>query len=1435
PALERFGHEVRVVHFIGVSKPWNWERTPGGHLLADSSTPERWRQLINLWWNIHDDCVSGWKFWRGPFSKSIAFGAGYHHVTEPPIPAPESVCQQAQYSGSNRDLISLVPTADTDGGHRHYHHKQEQHEHGQGQHVREVPDWDKDWSWADDRVHPLDYAYLKAHHVPTSQMHNPHQHSYEQQEQQQRHQQQQRHHQDHHDHHDHHNHHHRHHDDNANSGNNSSWAPDYREHHIEQKDYQEHSNNASQQDPGFGVSSNENNRHYDHSHSEHFHDQSHSSHHDNSHSHGGPQEVHQHAQAASEPTPPHPAWMQSQRPWEDVAREGWLHHDEYKPHTYDQSYIERRIADYSHNHHYDDNNGYTHHGYDHGGADQGHSDHHDGHGGDGSYHQPWAEHQHHEHGNSEHRGWNHPVWYGHSDQSQQYRPVPLPNDRPLYEASQVVLQPHDPGHGGYRDGNADPHGQYHHHSHGHDDGDNDGNQHFAQSSSARSSRSNTGSSPIYYPQPKSPMVVNPVALWESSEEQARRRAWAQHVRAPLGEHQRQADSAASIFGGPDGQIADQQVPPSSIDHIDSSQLPHETPWKISHVRQRLLNNDATSANAPSAARTGMQFKEGVANDGNARDAAGQLLQRWNEAVISRNIGPRFGEVSSDQISHSVPRLERGTDAIRLETTVSCEAEDSKGERTVYRFTLSSTLDVGGAQGTSPSAAAVSMQPSQAQQPQISSRVTQISKQPSHHFGDSGPGDDYNDENDDHSMVVDLRQPLNYQEPAMSRRSSFVQLPPAATSRSAQMAARGGSDNRDQFAVADARYWKLQRQLIDLEMSQRRLESSQRGGKEPMAGSPGRTASIGGWEAQGVDAAELASPPTPTRKPTSLGVEPQGSRRLVRRSSAFSIADPAMVLGSQELAEANSTRDVDTSALDSSQGRGGDRDRDKSTSRSRSSPRLAALAASEQAKARDFASKPEAGPSSGSGVPIAEAGAMLPSQPKRSRSHSALLRIATENRAQAVSSTLGAGVPTREQESTGQKPIAVLLGAPLQKADDSMTRADGEPGNSDEDSGAEDRDFKSAIGRKPTPFPRSLLSKKGKDSDLLDEVEESETGSQIMRVKEKHTVDMQSGGIGQRRAAPHSLTIDPAPSGFEPSHYDVSSVSSGTPMTPSRQKIRPLINWGDEDGNDTAPPDDDMSLSAQWLRIVNGAPPPRAPVAPAKAQLTKDGQQAALNAAAAKKASETAAADTRERVVAVAEEIDTGDSSTEKRDYSSAKDSAVLTTATAEDGEDTAGSAEAKAVSKEQLAEQSGDDQRKANPAAAATPTPAETKPAAAGTRAPPRKLHSTKSFLNLTSKVYDTVSDSEMDPSELELQERFWARAMRPPKSGTSTPYTPGRRKSVVEMSSAISPRDLEEWMQWQGEGMLAIGRRSDLDPDRAEEPENQDASHSAENMITPP
>ncbi|KAJ2812642.1 glycogenin glucosyltransferase, partial [Coemansia furcata] len=439
PALQRFGHDVRVVHFIGISKPWHWERSSGGLLHSDPTMSERWRQLVNLWWNIHDECVSGWRHWKGPYDKGLAFGKGYHHITEPPSPLLVHTEHDSRANSNAHD-----------SGDIHHHHPQE------------VPDWEKDWSWAADRVHPLDYSYLVTHA-------NPHQqHSHDEHNQSPHYESP---HQSHH-------HHHGHHDSNSEV------------HHHDHGHHEQHHRGGER----VPEPASEHQHHHHHEEAEHHH---HHHHHDaqvdytEHHTH----QHHCYDQPATHHHQEHPAWMQSQRPWEDVAREGWMHHDEYKPHLYDQAYVERHIDqprydDYHHQHH----------------------------------------HQQHYH-EGEHR------WHG-SDRGSEYVPMPLPNNQALYEATQVVLQPRDSGNEHYYHHHSEPQQHWHHsgqHGHGHDSHNHSGSseQHYTghqehnryehhqpQTPNMRSSHSTSDSSPLHYPQPKSPMIVNPVALWESSEEQA---------------------------------------------------------------------------------------------------------------------------------------------------------------------------------------------------------------------------------------------------------------------------------------------------------------------------------------------------------------------------------------------------------------------------------------------------------------------------------------------------------------------------------------------------------------------------------------------------------------------------------------------------------------------------------------------------------------------------------------------------------------------------------------------------------------------------------------------------------------------------------------------------------------------------------------------------
>ncbi|KAJ2335577.1 hypothetical protein GGI00_001284, partial [Coemansia sp. RSA 2681] len=1084
----------------------------------------------------------------------------------------------------------------------------------------------------------------------------------------------------------------------------------------------------------------------------------------------------------------------SQRPWEDVAREGWMHHDEYKPHTYDQAYVDRHID------------------------------------------QPrYEDHQYHHHESAHHH------WHG-SNGGSEYVQMPLPNNQALYEATQIVLQPRDSGnapyhhqshwhhndhhgHGSYdsynhhssynqpnaHSGNSQQ--QQHHidhqdHNHGgynynsHHEQHQSQQNHQSQTPDARSSRSTSGSSPLHYPQPKSPMIVNPVALWESSEEQARRRAWAEHVRGPLADVQNPAGNTAPWPIAPPS--ADQRVPPSAMDQIDSSQLPRDTPWKISHVRQRPSSADeSSSAVPPPPTHMGMQFKEGVANDGNARDAAGQLLQRWNEAVIARNLRAQFGNIAPEQIMHSIAKVERGTDAIRLETTVSCEAEDSSGERTVYRFTLSSTLDVGGAAPATlqaPPSAPLKQQGSastsgvrQTNPPLARARSSTVV--PEHLY--SGSGAEVDNPPDGADVTV-LRQPPNYQEPAMSRRSSFVQLQPSQpnSTRVAASAMRAGPDYSDQFAESDARYWRLQRQLIDLELNQRRLDSDTQATPSGQSNFVSRNAS--GWDDEATQKLDLASPPTPTRNDKPPGGFDDGPvRKLVRRPSAFSVADPDILAPADGHAPSETSLvagakkpgpRVEAEASSAFESIGGFAQRQK---RSVSSPRLPAEGSSIPPSLNVSVPHAQSPLAAVTDVPsqkpaAAAAGVVSPSLSKRSRSYTALHRIATHNSAQAAAAAplaAAAGAKAATHAAFANSPPV-----PIQTDSANI--------GTSADSDADSQEFKPASGRSPTPYPRMLFAKSGDTAGVASGDDNAEGNAERDPAISSGLPD-ESG----KRPALGLLNIEPRGSGFEPSDFDMSPASAGTPVTPGRQKLRPKINWGDDEDS-AVPPENDRSIDAQWLRIINGAPPSRAPILPASAP--KDVVKA--------KASEpeTVLASSQLHPVQVqsndTEKVANVDEMPELQSLDADEDdeSAVI--------DEQADGSDGIAKDKGEMLDSTATNAPESEPVQSGSQPALPVVPPAPGTRAPPRKLHSTRSFLNLSSREYDTLSDSEVDVTEAELQARFWARAMKPAKSGNSSPYSPGRRKSVVEMSSTISPRDLEEWMQWQGDSAI-LDRRTPSEP----------------------
>ncbi|KAJ1953445.1 hypothetical protein EC988_002993 [Linderina pennispora] len=959
--------------------------------------------------------------------------------------------------------------------------------------------------------------------------------------------------------------------------------------------------------------------------------------------------------------------------------------------------------------------------------------------------------------------------------------------------------------------------------------------------------SRSGDSPLYYPQPKTPIIVNPVAIWESSEEQARRRAWAQQVRAPmeashattdpiLGHSQPEAAVAAAAWGG--APPAAEYAVPHVMDQIDSSQLPAETPWKISHVRQRNRSEDAGIPQAPG----GMQFKEGVATESNARDAAGQFLQRWHEAVVARKLHSQIDGIDVERLEHGVPKFERGTDAIRLETTVSCEAEDSKGERTVYRFTLSSTLDIGGA-------AQQQQQQQQQQMPQMSTQPGPAT--PAGGLGGSqfvmpaeygtGVGTTQQDiqhdvhayynpntangtvlaDNEDANVTI-LRQPVNYEEPTISRRSSFVQQQPGSLRGIPQMVNRTASMGHiDQFAEADARYWKLHRQLIDIEMNQRRQDEASHIDEVQQD-----RRSSEGWDEVQSEKIDLRSPPTPTiRLKSTAGSTGFGS---YRRPSAFSIADPATFQQQQpeeemlpvpasrpqgrRLSAETTTRPsyttlspnapvpmpLETSVGESPTKHGKRGDIGLTLKRrSKSSPRLAMENAryhaptSPLAPAGNTTGSPLIGHSSGGGsdeglqkpspsgdsAKVSVTGSRSSRVPSRSRSFSALRKIATHNSAQAA--TIVSPVPRTDPRKL-KKPAKPVF----------LTSSSSEDEDDDKDGDEDDtaRYFKSAIGRVPTPYPRGLLGKVNANDEDEGKVRSSEKPAEKPVKKE---------GVSAE-----SMTLPLAAGGTDGGDSKFGHTrSSGLSETPGKQKMRPRINWGDED-DEPFPNDDDQSLDAQWLRIIKGGPPTRASVRPAGSS--------GSNTPQAPKANEHAEVEVQSEVNPKVSVVAIEDSAPETPAATKAEDEVedikvegampVTDTAMAYKEEDNADEADEEELAPEVSTEaaSAGEPEEPGLPETTddvPISIPAITPPE----QQPPRlRKRSSRSFPNLMDREFETISDSEADTSEMEIQQRFWSRAMKPSKSGSSTPHVPARRKSVVEMSHDISSEDLAAWMHWR-------------------------------------
>ncbi|KAJ2610683.1 glycogenin glucosyltransferase [Coemansia sp. RSA 1365] len=71
PAFVRFSPTIKIVHFIGLQKPWKCHRSADGSLHG-GDVDASFSTFVEQWWKVHDKYVSLWSPDKGPYDSTIA-------------------------------------------------------------------------------------------------------------------------------------------------------------------------------------------------------------------------------------------------------------------------------------------------------------------------------------------------------------------------------------------------------------------------------------------------------------------------------------------------------------------------------------------------------------------------------------------------------------------------------------------------------------------------------------------------------------------------------------------------------------------------------------------------------------------------------------------------------------------------------------------------------------------------------------------------------------------------------------------------------------------------------------------------------------------------------------------------------------------------------------------------------------------------------------------------------------------------------------------------------------------------------------------------------------------------------------------------------------------------------------------------------------------
>ncbi|KAJ1920408.1 glycogenin glucosyltransferase [Mycoemilia scoparia] len=136
PALSHYGHDTKIVHFIGQNKPWRIRRGHNGQVVSGPGASSMWNlpkkpdQVLEI--SIQDEPQKIHPHTTSQI-KPVCTGSDKGRALERKV------------EDEHRPAMPDYPGAP------------------------EVSDWHKDWSWADNRVHPFDFNWVERHATPQSE------------------------------------------------------------------------------------------------------------------------------------------------------------------------------------------------------------------------------------------------------------------------------------------------------------------------------------------------------------------------------------------------------------------------------------------------------------------------------------------------------------------------------------------------------------------------------------------------------------------------------------------------------------------------------------------------------------------------------------------------------------------------------------------------------------------------------------------------------------------------------------------------------------------------------------------------------------------------------------------------------------------------------------------------------------------------------------------------------------------------------------------------------------------------------------------------------------------------------------------------------------------------------------------------------------------